>query len=137
MRCQFKRVCEGPAGPFWSPRAPRSSYMLQESRTRSRHPLELILFKFFVTIFCNIPLTLSRSPSSTSTHTLPSIPFACVALTPFVTQISQGLNLHTIRDRTWFIQSASAKTGEGLQEGMEWVVSQINDGSGNGGEKKS
>ncbi|CAM9722498.1 unnamed protein product, partial [Laminaria digitata] len=48
-------------------------------------------------------------------------------------EISQGLNLHTIRDRTWFIQAASAKTGEGLQEGMEWVVSQINDGAGGGG----
>lgn len=48
-------------------------------------------------------------------------------------QISQGLNLHTIRDRTWFIQAASAKTGEGLQEGMEWIVSQINDGAGGGG----
>ena len=54
-----------------------------------------------------------------------------------LSQISQGLNLHTIRDRTWFIQAASAKTGEGLQEGMEWVVSQINDGTGGGGEGKS
>lgn len=48
-------------------------------------------------------------------------------------EISQGLNLHTIRDRTWFIQAASAKTGEGLQEGMEWIVSQINEGNGTGG----
>lgn len=52
-------------------------------------------------------------------------------------QISQGLNLHTIRDRTWFIQAASAKTGEGLQEGMEWIVSQINDGAGGGAEGKN
>lgn len=52
-------------------------------------------------------------------------------------QISQGLNLHTIRDRTWFIQAASAKTGEGLQEGMEWIVSQINDGAGGGAEGKT
>lgn len=52
-------------------------------------------------------------------------------------QISQGLNLHTIRDRTWFIQAASAKTGEGLQEGMEWIVSQINDGAAAGAEGKN
>jgi ADP-ribosylation factor-like protein 3 len=42
-------------------------------------------------------------------------------------EISEGLNLHTIRDRVWEIQACSAKTGEGLQEGMEWIVSQIND----------
>jgi ADP-ribosylation factor-like protein 3 len=37
--------------------------------------------------------------------------------------ISTALNLSTIRDRTWHIQACSAKTGEGLQEGMEWIVS--------------
>ena len=39
--------------------------------------------------------------------------------------ISNGLNLSTIRDRVWAIQACSAKTGEGLQEGMEWVVEKI------------
>jgi ADP-ribosylation factor-like protein 3 len=43
--------------------------------------------------------------------------------------ISDGLNLSSIRDRTWKIQACSAKTGEGLQDGMEWVVEKI-DGSG-------
>ena len=50
--------------------------------------------------------------------------------------ISKGLNLHTIRDRTWVIQACSAKTGEGLQEGMEWVVDKI-DNSGASEEAKA
>lgn len=37
-------------------------------------------------------------------------------------EIAEGLNLHTIRDRVWQIQSCSALTGEGvqvrLQEGL-------------------
>jgi len=45
-------------------------------------------------------------------------------------EISETLNLHMIRDRVWSIQPASAKTGEGLQEGMEWVVGQINESGG-------
>jgi ADP-ribosylation factor-like protein 3 len=42
-------------------------------------------------------------------------------------QISVGLNLHMIKDRAWQIQACSAKTGEGLPEGMEWVVHQLKD----------
>lgn len=30
-------------------------------------------------------------------------------------QISEGLHLHTIQDRTWTIQPCSAVTGEGLE----------------------
>lgn len=30
-------------------------------------------------------------------------------------EIAEGLNLHTIRDRMWQIQSCSALTGEGVQ----------------------
>jgi ADP-ribosylation factor-like protein 3 len=37
-------------------------------------------------------------------------------------EIAESLNLHTIRDRPWQIQACSAKSGEGLQEGMEWLV---------------
>ena len=44
---------------------------------------------------------------------------------PLFCQISVGLNLHTIKDRAWQIQACSAKTGEGLQEGMEWLVVQM------------
>jgi len=46
-------------------------------------------------------------------------------------QISEGLNLAALpRGRSWHIQGASAKTGEGLQEGMEWLVQMIGEGSG-------
>jgi ADP-ribosylation factor-like protein 3 len=41
--------------------------------------------------------------------------------------ISIGLNLPAIRDRAWQIQACSAKTGEGLQEGMEWLVKTVAD----------
>ena len=51
--------------------------------------------------------------------------------------ISKGLNLHTIRDRVWNIQACSAKTGEGLQEGMEWVVEKIDNTGGAEGESKA
>eukprot|EP00397_Hematodinium_sp_SG-2012_P050574 GEMP01058850.1.p1 GENE.GEMP01058850.1~~GEMP01058850.1.p1 ORF type:complete len:180 (+),score=35.50 GEMP01058850.1:203-742(+) len=40
-------------------------------------------------------------------------------------EISDALSLHNIRDRQWTIQACSAKTGEGLQDGMEWLVSTI------------
>lgn len=42
-------------------------------------------------------------------------------------QISAILNLDSLRDRAWQVQACSAKMGEGLQEGMEWVVSRIGD----------
>ena len=40
-------------------------------------------------------------------------------------EISDTMNLHLIRDRPWSIMASSAKTGEGLQEGMEWLVQTI------------
>lgn len=39
--------------------------------------------------------------------------------------ISTGLNLHVIKDRPWQIQACSAKKGEGLSEGMEWMMKTI------------
>ena len=39
--------------------------------------------------------------------------------------ITTGLNLHSIKDRAWQIQPCSAKKGDGLAEGMEWVVRQM------------
>ena len=44
-------------------------------------------------------------------------------------EISEGFDLISIRDRPWIIQPCSAKTGDGLQEGMEWVVGQVDDSS--------
>ncbi|KAG5190717.1 ARL3, ARF-like ras superfamily GTPase [Tribonema minus] len=52
-------------------------------------------------------------------------------------EITEGLNLHTIRDRPWHIQGCSAKTGDGLQDGMEWIVTKINDASRARGEEKA
>eukprot|EP00033_Pygsuia_biforma_P000667 GCRY01000784.1.p1 GENE.GCRY01000784.1~~GCRY01000784.1.p1 ORF type:complete len:178 (-),score=25.53 GCRY01000784.1:199-732(-) len=40
-------------------------------------------------------------------------------------EIAEGLNLHSIRDRQWQIQACSAKNGEGLNNGMEWIVKAI------------
>lgn len=40
-------------------------------------------------------------------------------------EISDTLNLHDIRDRAWTIQACSAKSNEGLQEGMEWLVTSL------------
>mmetsp|Transcript_34326 Transcript_34326/g.79351 ORF Transcript_34326/g.79351 Transcript_34326/m.79351 type:complete len:193 (+) Transcript_34326:609-1187(+) len=47
-------------------------------------------------------------------------------------EIADGLNLNELpRTRSWHIQGCSAKTGENLQDGMEWLVQMI--GSDNGG----
>jgi len=37
-------------------------------------------------------------------------------------EITEALNLGTISDRTWTIQACSAKDGQGLDEGMAWLV---------------
>ncbi|XP_077992959.1 ADP-ribosylation factor-like protein 3 [Glandiceps talaboti] len=40
-------------------------------------------------------------------------------------EISEGLNLHTIKDRDWQIQACSASTGEGIKCGVEWVLKNV------------
>ncbi|XP_041706078.1 ADP-ribosylation factor-like protein 3 isoform X2 [Coregonus clupeaformis] len=40
-------------------------------------------------------------------------------------ELAEGLNLHTIRDRVWQIQACSAITAEGVQDGMTWVCKNI------------
>ena len=42
-------------------------------------------------------------------------------------EISEGLNLTNIDDRPWNIQPCSAKTGEGIQDGLEWIMEFLND----------
>lgn len=37
-------------------------------------------------------------------------------------EVAEVLQLHSLRDRVWQIQSCSAKTGEGLHEGMAWIT---------------
>jgi signal recognition particle receptor subunit beta len=51
-------------------------------------------------------------------------------------EISTALNLATIRDRTWHIQACSAKSGEGLQEGMEWIVNTMSSSASRAREAK-
>ncbi|XP_072026765.1 ADP-ribosylation factor-like protein 3 [Amphiura filiformis] len=40
-------------------------------------------------------------------------------------EIAEGLNLHTIRDRIWQIQACSALTNEGIEDGMQWIVKNV------------
>lgn len=40
-------------------------------------------------------------------------------------EITMALNLSDLRDRRWHIRACSAKTGEGLDEGISWVVRQV------------
>uniref|UniRef100_A0A8C9EL86 ADP-ribosylation factor-like protein 3 n=1 Tax=Pavo cristatus TaxID=9049 RepID=A0A8C9EL86_PAVCR len=40
-------------------------------------------------------------------------------------EIAEGLSLHTYRDRAWQIQACSALSGEGVQDGMNWISKQI------------
>ncbi len=44
-------------------------------------------------------------------------------------ELTSGLNLHSIRDRQWQIMACSAKNGEGLQEGISFVLSELKDGA--------
>merc|ERR1711998_242601 len=44
-------------------------------------------------------------------------------------ELVEELQLMEVKDRPWQIQPSSAKTGEGLQEGMEWVVKQVGEKS--------
>ena len=45
-------------------------------------------------------------------------------------EIAEALALDTIRGRQWTIQEASAKRGEGLTEGFDWVANTITEGGG-------
>ena len=38
-----------------------------------------------------------------------------------VAEIVEKLELHNLRRRKWFIQSAVAPTGDGLYEGLDWL----------------
>lgn len=51
-------------------------------------------------------------------------------------EITEKLGLDSLRDRVWQIIACSAKDGDGLQEGMEWIVEQMNAGKSGGGEEK-
>ncbi|XP_030846035.1 ADP-ribosylation factor-like protein 5B isoform X2 [Strongylocentrotus purpuratus] len=40
-------------------------------------------------------------------------------------EISQQLNLTSVKDHAWHIQACCALTGEGLYQGLEWIANQI------------
>ncbi|GJP53213.1 hypothetical protein CLOM_g12395 [Closterium sp. NIES-68] len=40
-------------------------------------------------------------------------------------EITDSLALHTLRQRTWYIQSTCATSGEGLYEGLDWLAKNI------------
>merc|ERR1719461_1651221 len=40
-------------------------------------------------------------------------------------EITDKLGLHTIRGRTWFIQSTCAVRGDGLYEGLDWLSKHV------------
>lgn len=42
-------------------------------------------------------------------------------------ELAAGLGLHLVKDRAWQIQACSARTGEGLAEGLEWLLRVISD----------
>eukprot|EP01092_Planopodium_desertum_P007951 TRINITY_DN3286_c0_g1_i1.p1 TRINITY_DN3286_c0_g1~~TRINITY_DN3286_c0_g1_i1.p1 ORF type:complete len:187 (+),score=7.19 TRINITY_DN3286_c0_g1_i1:77-562(+) len=41
--------------------------------------------------------------------------------------VSDGLEMHEITDHPWHVQAACAKTGQGLDEGFDWLADQIKD----------
>ncbi|GAQ83255.1 GTP-binding ADP-ribosylation factor [Klebsormidium nitens] len=42
-----------------------------------------------------------------------------------VAELTDKLGLHSIRQRSWYIQSACAPTGEGLYEGLDWLAGHL------------
>lgn len=40
-------------------------------------------------------------------------------------EVTDKLGLHSMRQRSWYIQAACATTGDGLYEGLEWLSSKL------------
>ncbi|CAK6446777.1 unnamed protein product [Pipistrellus nathusii] len=40
-------------------------------------------------------------------------------------EITDKLGLHSLHDRTWYLQATSAITGAGLYEGLDWLANQF------------
>jgi len=43
-----------------------------------------------------------------------------------IAEISEVLNMQQFKQRSWFIQSTSATTGDGLYEGLDWLAKCLN-----------
>ena len=56
------------------------------------------------------------------THHFPKLHGPFIWGFSIVTFSLPSAGLEGIQDRIWQIQACSAKTGEGLQDGMEWLV---------------
>ena len=46
-------------------------------------------------------------------------------MTYFSAEVAQALQLHKLKDRAFQIQPCSAKTGEGVRDGLEWALGKI------------
>lgn len=42
-------------------------------------------------------------------------------------EVADKLGLHSVRGRPWFIQASNGITGDGLYEGMDWLVRTVNE----------
>jgi len=40
-------------------------------------------------------------------------------------ELTDKLDLHSLRQRNWYIQASCAPTAEGLYEGLDWMSNQI------------
>ncbi|MED6286848.1 ADP-ribosylation factor 1, partial [Characodon lateralis] len=40
-------------------------------------------------------------------------------------ELTDKLNLHSLRNRNWYIQATCATTGDGLYEGLDWLSNQL------------
>ncbi len=40
-------------------------------------------------------------------------------------ELTDKLDLHSLRQRNWYIQAACAPTAEGLYEGLDWMSHQV------------
>ena len=40
-------------------------------------------------------------------------------------EMTDKLGLHSLRNRSWYIQATSANTGDGLYEGLDWLTTQL------------
>lgn len=51
-------------------------------------------------------------------------------------KIAAALGMEKIKDKPWHISSSNAITGQGLQEGVQWLVQQIRENVANSKARK-
>ena len=40
-------------------------------------------------------------------------------------EVTDKMELHSLRNRNWYLQASCATSGDGLYDGLEWLVSQV------------